>query len=241
MNSVRSFDEAKRVEWTSEDARVPDTLAVLTRVWASFRPSEWWCRSKNWSREVFPCLDWILGYRWNDLPWDILAGVSVACMLVPQGMSYANLAGLPSVYGLYGAFVPALVYGLLGTSRQLAVGPVAVTSLLLGTSLHDLFGHTNANPNKPTDPVLQEEINRAAIQIAFLVGVLYTAIGVLRLGWLTNFLSYAVMSGFMTGSALLIASSQVWLFFWSPLEPRPALVLLGQVHPGPEHPPCQHV
>eukprot|EP00798_Chlamydomonas_sp_ICE-L_P001367 gene1367-32731_t len=103
---------------------------------------------------------------------DAIAGISVGFMVVPQGMSYANSAGLPSVYGLYGAFLPCIAYTLVGSSKQLAVGPC------------------------------QDKYNKAAIQLAFIVAMLYTILGVLRLGWVTKFLSHAVISGFTTGAAV---------------------------------------
>lgn len=144
-------------------------------------------------------------------------------MVIPQGMSYANLAGLPQVYGLYGAFVPTIVYALLGSSRQLAVGPVAVTSTLLGNGLETLFGQspclppTNSTtpvpPPPPVDPNAVvyscNDYGRAAVQIAFLAGLMYTGVGLLALGWITYFLSHATISGFMSGASILIALSQV--------------------------------
>jgi sulfate transporter 4 len=123
-------------------------------------------------------------------------------------MSYANLAGLPNVYGLYGAFVPCIVYAFFGTSRQLVVGPVAVTSTLLGNGLSD-FMPTNDDPNKPDDPEAQMNYNHAAIQVAFIAGCLYFAFGLFRMGWVINFLSSAMISGFMSGAAITIALSQV--------------------------------
>ncbi|EFJ51511.1 hypothetical protein VOLCADRAFT_79619 [Volvox carteri f. nagariensis] len=117
-------------------------------------------------------------------------------MVVPQGISYANLAGLPSVYGLYGAFIPCITYALVGSSRQLAVGPVAVTSLLIGSNLKELVP-------------IQERYNHLAIQLALLVATLYTAVGVFRLGFVTNFLSHSVIGGFTSGAAITIGLSQV--------------------------------
>ena len=133
-------------------------------------------------------------------------------MVIPQGMSYANLAGLPQVYGLYGSFVPCLVYAAFGTSRQLVVGPVAVTSILLANGLENVFpNNPNAqDPNTPVDPNLQMQYNHAAVQVAFIAGCFYTLVGVLRLGWLIGFLLSAPMiSGFMTGASVVIALSQV--------------------------------
>jgi hypothetical protein len=136
---------------------------------------------------------------------DLLAGLSVAVMVIPQGMSYAqNLAYLPQVYGLYGSFIPCILYAMLGSSRQLVVGPVAVTSLLLGSGLSGIFGDFQINPSDPSDALqalLQERYNHAAIQVAFIAGVIYTGIGLLRMGWVVNILSVPVVSGFMTVSS----------------------------------------
>ena len=140
---------------------------------------------------------------------------------MPQGMSYAKLAGLPQQYGLYGAFVPCLVYALLGSSRQLAVGPVAVTSVLLGNGLESLFNSQGYNPctaapgtTPPPLPVNGTAIEcidyqKAAVQVAFIAGLMYTCVGLLGLGWITFFLSHSTISGFMSGAAILIALSQV--------------------------------
>ncbi|KAG2497041.1 hypothetical protein HYH03_005043 [Edaphochlamys debaryana] len=134
-------------------------------------------------------------------------------MVVPQGMSYANLAGLPSVYGLYGAFLPVLAYSLVGSSRQLAVGPVAVTSLIIGSSLKDLLPGASeiTNPNAPTGPQvdIQNKYNQLAIQLSLLVAILYTSVGVFQLGFVTNFLSHSVIGGFTSGAAITIGLSQL--------------------------------
>lgn len=143
----------------------------------------------------------------------MLAGLSVAVMVIPQGMSYAqNLAYLPQVFGLYGSFIPCILYGILGSSRQLVVGPVAVTSLLLGSGLSNIFGNFQINPSDPGDALeaaLQDRYNRAAIQVAFFAGLFYTLIGILRMGWIINFLSIPVVSGFMTGAAMIILTGQI--------------------------------
>jgi sulfate transporter 4 len=179
----------------------------------------------DWLGFFIPCFRWLRTYKVKEwLLWDLLAGLSVGAMVIPQGMSYANLAGLPQVYGLYGAFVPCLVYSLLGSSKQLSVGPVAVTSILLANGLESLFGvespcysstgteYTNAtavDSNGTSTAATCDDFSRAAIQVAFLAGILYTAIGFLGLGWLTYFLSHATISGFMSGAAILIAMSQI--------------------------------
>ena len=142
-----------------------------------------------------------------------MAGIAVAVMVVPQGMSYSqNLAFLPQVYGIYGAFVPCLVYSFLGSSKHVAVGPVAVTSLLLGSGLTRIFGDFQINPSQPNDAyeaALQERYNHGAIQVSFIAGCFYTAIGLFRLGFIVNYLSAPVISGFMTGAASIILSTQI--------------------------------
>lgn len=108
------------------------------------------------------------------MQYDVLAALAVVATVIPQGMSYAqNLAFLPQVYGIYGAFVPCLVYSLLGSSRHLSVGPVAVTSLLLGSGLTQIYGDFSINPSHPNDAfqaALQEKFNHGAIQISFIAG-----------------------------------------------------------------------
>ncbi|GFR50731.1 hypothetical protein Agub_g12988 [Astrephomene gubernaculifera] len=168
----------------------------------------------DWLALFLPCVRWLRTYKIKEYLWaDFVAGISVGFMVVPQSMSYANLAGLPSVIGLYGAFLPVLAYALVGSSRQLAVGPVAVTSLLIGSSLKDLVegADTISNPNVLTaaqEPI-QERYNHLAIQLSLLVAVLYTSVGVFRLGFVTNFLSHSVIGGFTSGAAITIGLSQI--------------------------------
>ena len=136
-------------------------------------------------------------YRSADLPGDLLAGAIVAIMLVPQGMAYAMLAGLPPQVGLYASIVPTLLYGLLGTSRTLAVGPVALTSILVAASVGKLA------------PQGEQAYLLLAIALALLVGGIQLLMGLLRLGSVVNFISHPVLSGFTSAAAILIALSQV--------------------------------
>ncbi len=148
-------------------------------------------------RNFFPILQWLPGYKKKDLGGDIAAGITVGIMLIPQGMAYALIAGLPPVYGLYAALAPNLVYGVLGSSRKLAVGPVALDSLILASGL----------------AVMQlasvEAYIAMALFMAFLVGLLQLAMGFLKMGFLANFLSRPVVSGFTSAAALVIAISQL--------------------------------
>ncbi|GAX84213.1 hypothetical protein CEUSTIGMA_g11636.t1 [Chlamydomonas eustigma] len=168
----------------------------------------------QWIGFFLPCVRWLKSYTTMLFVFDLIAGVSVGFMVVPQGIAYASSAGVPSVFGLYGAFLPCIVYSLMGTSRQLSVGPVAVTSLLIYANLQSLIpcASSISNPNTvstPEDIACQNTYNDAAIQVAFIVACLYTAIGLLRMGWIMKFLSHSVISGFMTGAAVTIGIGQV--------------------------------
>ena len=133
-----------------------------------------------------------------------------------KSMSYAKLAGLPVEYGLYSALMPVFAYAVWGSSRQLAVGPVALVSLLLSTSLTQLVDPVNADGS--IDGAKQAEYNQLAIETAFLVGIVYLVMGLLRLGFVTILLSHAVISGFTTGAAIIIGFSQVKYFFGYEVE-----------------------
>eukprot|EP00201_Polytomella_parva_P011035 CAMPEP_0175054308 /NCGR_PEP_ID=MMETSP0052_2-20121109/9431_1 /TAXON_ID=51329 ORGANISM="Polytomella parva, Strain SAG 63-3" /NCGR_SAMPLE_ID=MMETSP0052_2 /ASSEMBLY_ACC=CAM_ASM_000194 /LENGTH=690 /DNA_ID=CAMNT_0016318985 /DNA_START=40 /DNA_END=2112 /DNA_ORIENTATION=+ len=186
--------------------------------WSSRLKESWNYKKQNytwvdWLQMVLPCVAWIRTYKLSYFPVDLMAGIAVGFMVVPQGMSYANLAGLPSVFGLYGAFLPVLAYSLIGSSRQLAVGPVAVTSLLLDTQLKKMVpaAASISSPNTPTpeQAPIQALYNQKAIQVCLIVSCLYTAIGIFRLGFITNFLSRSVIGGFTSGAAVTIGLSQV--------------------------------
>ena len=148
-------------------------------------------------QRYFPFLDWLVHYRQADLPGDLMAGLIVAIMLVPQGMAYALLAGLPPQIGLYASIVPLFIYGLLGSSRTLAVGPVAIVSLLVAIGITPL-----ANGDPATYILL-------ALTLALMVGVVQIAMGLLRIGFLVNFLSHPVLVGFTAAAAIVIGFSQL--------------------------------
>ncbi|CAD5194223.1 unnamed protein product [Musa acuminata subsp. malaccensis] len=150
-----------------------------------------------WLELLLPCSRWIRTYRWREsLQADLMAGITVGVMLVPQAMSYAKLAGLQPIYGLYGGFVPVLVYAVFGSSRQLAVGPVALTSLLVSNVLSPIVDSSD------------ELYTELAILLALMVGILECLMGLFRLGWIIRFVSHSVISGFTTASAIVIALSQ---------------------------------
>ncbi len=148
-------------------------------------------------KRFFPILEWMPAYKKQWLPGDLSAGLTVGIMLIPQGMAYAMIAGLPPVFGLYAALIPQVVYALMGTSRQLAVGPVAMDSLLVASGLGAL-----------SLSGIEEYISMA-IFLALFMGGLQLVFGLLRMGFLVNFLSRPVISGFTSAAAIIIGLSQL--------------------------------
>lgn len=144
-----------------------------------------------------PALGWMRSYQREDLAGDLSAGLTVAVMLIPQGMAYAMLAGLPPVVGLYASVFPLLTYAFFGSSRQLAVGPVAMVSLLVATGVGAI-----AEPGSA-------EYVALAVVLAGMVGVLQLSMGLLRLGVLVSLLSHPVISGFTSAAAIIIGLSQL--------------------------------
>ncbi|WP_067986417.1 SulP family inorganic anion transporter [Neptuniibacter pectenicola] len=147
--------------------------------------------------EVFPLLGWLKHYQRQTFISDLVAGIIVAILLIPQGMAYAILAGLPPQYGLYASILPLFIYSLLGSSRSLAVGPVAIASLMVSTSISQLAPQSEA-----------DYIN-AAINLSLLVGVILLVLRCIRLGAIVNFISHSVLTGFTSAAAIIIALSQV--------------------------------
>lgn len=148
-------------------------------------------------KNIFPFLDWISSYKKANFIKDLLAGITVGIVLVPQGMAYAMIAGLPPVHGLYASLFPVLTYSLLGTSRKIAVGPVAMDSLLVAVGLGTL-AITGV-----------ENYIKMVVVLAFMVGAIQFLLGVLRMGFLVNFLSKPVISGFTSAAAIIIVFSQM--------------------------------
>ena len=148
---------------------------------------------KTW----IPALEWIGSYKPRYLTSDLMAGLIIAVMLVPQGMAYALLAGLPPVVGLYASTIPLFAYALFGSSKQLAVGPVAISSLITLSGVSALAQQGSA-----------EFIGLAALLAAHGRGI-QLLLGVVRAGFLTNFISHAVISGFTSAAAIIIALSQL--------------------------------
>ena len=173
-----------------------------------------------------PMIEWARGYDRTTLSSDLTAATIVTVMLIPQSLAYAALAGLPPQVGLYASIAPLLLYAVFGSSRVLAVGPVAVVSLMTATAIGDL-ARTGT-----------EAYWTMAITLAFMSGLMLLLMGVLRLGFLANFLSHPVISGFITASALLIAAGQIKVILGLSVEGHHFMELAmgllqqaSQVHP----------
>lgn len=152
--------------------------------------------NKTFSRYL-PSAGWLASYQSSWLRGDIVAGLTVGVMLIPQGMAYAMVAGMPPIYGLYSSLIPILLYALLGTSRHLAFGPVAMISLLTAATVA-----TMAEAGS-------QDYFLLIITVGLMVGILQFLMGIFRLGFLVNFLSQPVISGFSSAAALIIISSQL--------------------------------
>ncbi|KAG6467557.1 hypothetical protein ZIOFF_074624 [Zingiber officinale] len=177
-------------------------------------------------RYLFPVLDWLPYYNLSFFKSDLIAGLTIASLAIPQacmhahdrnthvykkkkintliilyvqGISYAKLANLPPIIGLYTSFVPPLVYSVLGSSRDLAVGPVSIASLIMGAMLRQAV-----NPN--TDPNLFLQL---AFTATLFAGVFQASLGILRLGFIIDFLSKATLVGFMAGAAIIVSLQQL--------------------------------
>ncbi|KTG25709.1 sulfate:proton symporter [Idiomarina sp. WRN-38] len=148
-------------------------------------------------KRYLPIFTWLPHYHKRLLGADLLAGLIVTVMVIPQSLAYALLAGLPAVVGLYASILPQLLYTFLGTSRTLAVGPVAIIALMTGAALSSV-----AAPGTP-------EYLQAALVLSLLSGAILVAMGALKMGFFSNFLSHPVISGFLTASGILIAVSQL--------------------------------
>lgn len=145
---------------------------------------------------LFPGLVWLQGYRRDMFKSDFLSGITVAFMLIPQGMAYAVVAGLPPELGLYACIFPPIIYALLGTSNKVSIGPVALDSILILTGLSVL-----AEPG--SDHYLE-----LAVVLTLMVGLIQCIFGVIKFGFIANFLSYPVIVGYTSAAALIIMASQ---------------------------------
>ncbi|XP_015571601.1 sulfate transporter 1.2 [Ricinus communis] len=210
---IRSLSSSHRQpQNTMHKVGVPPKQNILKEFKATFketffsddplRPFKDQPRSKKFIlgiQAIFPILEWGRSYDLKKFRGDLIAGLTIASLCIPQDIGYAKLANLSPEYGLYSSFVPPLIYASMGSSRDIAIGPVAVVSLLLGTLLqNELDPKTNA-----------EEYLRLAFTATFFAGITQAALGFLRLGFLIDFLSHAAIVGFMGGAAITIALQQL--------------------------------
>jgi len=148
-------------------------------------------------KRIFPGLVWLDGYATKEFKGDFISGLTITFMLIPQGMGYAMVAGLPPEFGLYACVIPPVIYALLGTSNKISVGPVALDSILILGGLSLL-----ASPG--TDRYIE-----LAVILTLMVGVFQALLGVVRMGFISNFLSYPVIIGYTSAAAIVIMSSQL--------------------------------
>ena len=160
----------------------------------------------NKIKEYFPILTWLPNYTRKDFLADLPAGLTVGVMLIPQGIAYALIAKLPPIYGLYASLIPQVIYAIFGTSRQLAVGPVAMDSLIVAAGITAIAS------------VSPDEYVFMAIALAFMMGIIQFLLGVFRLGFLVSFLSKPVISGFTSAAAIIIGLNQFKHLFGTSIE-----------------------
>ena len=147
-------------------------------------------------KKIIPILEWLPNYEKSFLKGDLIAGITVGIILIPQGIAYALISGLPPIYGLYCALVPQVIYAIFGSARQVAIGPVAMDSLIVATGVSTLALAGS------------ESYIEIAILLAFMVGTIQFVLGVFSLGFIVNFLSRPVITGFTSAVALIIGINQ---------------------------------
>ncbi|KAF7829910.1 low affinity sulfate transporter 3-like [Senna tora] len=202
--SQHHLDHTERSEWMLNSPNPPPPWTKLSNsLKHSILP-----RAKNnvfrtnvvsLLHNLFPILTWFRDYNASKFKDDLLAGLTLASLSIPQSIGYANLAKLDPQYGLYTSVVPPLIYAVMGSSREIAIGPVAVVSLLLSSLLSQL-----------QDPVANPEAYRnLAFTVTFFAGIFQATFGIFRLGFLVDFLSHAALVGFMAGAAIMIGLQQL--------------------------------
>lgn len=153
----------------------------------------------QYAKSLFPFLSWISHYNMQWLAGDVVSGITIGAVLVPQGMAYALLANLHPEFGLYSSFMGPIIYWIFGTSKDISIGPVAVLSTVVGTVVEDL----NSSPDH------SYPANVIATGFAVISGCIVLAMGLFRIGWIVDLISITSLSAFMTGSAITIGASQL--------------------------------
>ncbi len=162
--------------------------------------------NKRWLALWLPILIWLGNYHRRDLTRDLQAGITIGALLVPQGMAYALLAGLPPIYGLYASTLPLVLYAISGTSRQLSVAPVALDSMLIASGIGVIAASGS------------DQYLHLVIVLALMVGTIQLALGLFRMGFVVNFLSQPVLTGFTSAAAIIITISQIQHLFGFNIE-----------------------
>ena len=175
--------------------------------------------SMTWSK-IFPITEWVAHYPKKWLAGDLLAGLTVGVMMIPQSMAYAMIVGIEPIYGLYAATLPIFIYAIFGTSRKLSVGPTAMTALLVYTGVSSLY---------PKDAA---EYLSLVVSLTMMVGIIQLIMGTLRLGFLVNFLSTPVIKGYTSAAAIIIMLSQVKHILGLEIKDSSLFSILGEVFNG---------
>jgi len=169
---------------------------------------------RNWFKKTFRILTWLPGYNKDQLGGDLKAGLTAGTMLIPQGMAYAVIAGMPPIYGLYAGVIPLLIYPLLGTSLHLSVGPVAVDMLIVGAGVSML-----ASPES-------SEFIGLVILLTMMTGLIQLLMGTFRMGALFNFFSRPVIAGFLMAAPIIIALTQLDNLLGLPLPDTQYVIII---------------
>lgn len=192
-HDVKPFDKHEQSA-LSRYGPVPPPVPYLRRIQQHFVEK---------GKTYFPPLIWIPEYKINLLLYDILAGLTIGVFLVPQGMAYALLAGLPVEIGLYSSTIPVLIYALFGTSRQMAIGPFALVALLVFGAI------SGVPPPELTGQARTDALVQASVNLMMYVGIILAVLGLLRMGFISNFISKSFLAGFTSASGLTIQTSQL--------------------------------
>ncbi|KAM5575835.1 low affinity sulfate transporter 3 [Rosa sericea] len=190
----------ERAQWVLKSPEPPGPWQqLLHSIKANVFPQRKKYSAVSFFKSLFPILSWGRNYKASKFKNDLMAGLTLASLSIPQSIGYANLAKLDPQYGLYTSIVPPLVYSLMGSSRELAIGPVAVVSLLLSSLLQ-----------KIEDPIVNPvAYTNLAFTVTFFAGIFQAAFGIFRLGFIVDFLSHAAIVGFMAGAAIVIGLQQL--------------------------------
>ncbi|KAK9219628.1 hypothetical protein WN943_008274 [Citrus x changshan-huyou] len=186
--------------WHELAGSIREAFVPRNKLSSSSRVKQTWRRSAfSFLRGLFPILNWGRNYKASKFKSDLMAGLTLASLSIPQSIGYANLAKLDPQYGLYTSVIPPLIYALMGSSREIAIGPVAVVSMLLSALMQNV-------QDPAADPVAYRKL---VFTVTFFAGVFQSVFGLFRLGFLVDFLSHAAIVGFMAGAAIVIGLQQL--------------------------------